>query len=360
MFSLETGHLCVQLRAFRRPVSQLVGPRWSATLVPCWSNAATNAGSTAAGGPTRTCSPPSASSRVLWDLSIEGVDERVLQTRPSPEQWSIAEYADHVRETLFGARFLVDSAVSSPGVDLGSAPPSRFETTARRVDLPAVLDRMGDEAEQLRDRLRATPVDEWPLATVTFDGRTVDLGWIGRHAIHDASHHLHDVGRIRVGLGARGAQAGGHRLAPRGVGRGRAQARGRGVHRRMVGRGRRHAGRPPPPRPTVPGVVPLEHRGHRRAPGRGPPDRSRPGRREHHCRPGLDWATLRPGTIVRIGGVLAEISSHATPCAKNAQWFADRAFSRIDHDVNPGLSRLYASVLEPGPVAVGDRVVVEP
>ena len=75
---------------------------------------------------------------------------------------------------------------------------------------------------------------------------------------------------------------------------------------------------------------------------------------------GLDWATLRPGTIVRIGGVLAEISSHATPCAKNAQWFADRAFSRIDHDVHPGLSRLYASVLEPGPVAVGDQVVVEP
>lgn len=75
---------------------------------------------------------------------------------------------------------------------------------------------------------------------------------------------------------------------------------------------------------------------------------------------GIDWATIRPGVRLSIGPVLAEISAYATPCAKNARWFADRDFRRIDHDRFPGSSRAYAWVLEGGPVAPGDDVVVEP
>ncbi len=55
-----------------------------------------------------------------------------------------------------------------------------------------------------------------------------------------------------------------------------------------------------------------------------------------------------------------EISAYATPCAKNARWFADGDHRRIDHDRAPGWSRLYATVLRPGVVAVGDEVVAEP
>jgi MOSC domain-containing protein YiiM len=75
---------------------------------------------------------------------------------------------------------------------------------------------------------------------------------------------------------------------------------------------------------------------------------------------GIDWAGLRPGTILRIGAVSMELSAHATPCAKNAQWFSDRRFARIDHDEHPGWSRLYASVRTPGSIRVGDEVEVEP
>ena len=67
------------------------------------------------------------------------------------------------------------------------------------------------------------------------------------------------------------------------------------------------------------------------------------------------------GTVISIGAdVTIELSAYATPCAKNAAWFVDRDFRRMLHDTNPGWSRIYATVLEPGRIRTGDQVVVEP
>ena len=55
----------------------------------------------------------------LWDGYLDGADDRVLHTRPSPEQWSIAEYTQHLGETLWAMRFLVAVARETPGHDLG-------------------------------------------------------------------------------------------------------------------------------------------------------------------------------------------------------------------------------------------------
>jgi MOSC domain-containing protein YiiM len=75
---------------------------------------------------------------------------------------------------------------------------------------------------------------------------------------------------------------------------------------------------------------------------------------------GIDWTTIRPGVQLAVGEVLAEISAFATPCTKNAQWFSDRNFRRIDHTGHPGWSRAYAWVRRGGTIAPGDQVVVEP
>ncbi len=75
---------------------------------------------------------------------------------------------------------------------------------------------------------------------------------------------------------------------------------------------------------------------------------------------GLSWSTIRPGTVLEIGIVLAEVSSYADPCSFNARWFSDRKFSRIDEDRYPGWGRIYAWVLRPGSIHVGDAVKVEP
>jgi len=73
---------------------------------------------------------------------------------------------------------------------------------------------------------------------------------------------------------------------------------------------------------------------------------------------GLPWSDVTPGVRLSIGTVLCEVSSYAVPCAQNARWFSDRAFSRIHHSNGP-YSRVYATVLEPGQVATDDRVILE-
>ena len=75
---------------------------------------------------------------------------------------------------------------------------------------------------------------------------------------------------------------------------------------------------------------------------------------------GLDWSLLTPGAQLLVGSVLLQVTAYAIPCAKNARWFNDRDFRRMAQEVNPGRSRLYASVLVEGVVATGDAVTLEP
>lgn len=74
---------------------------------------------------------------------------------------------------------------------------------------------------------------------------------------------------------------------------------------------------------------------------------------------GLDWSQVTPGVRMRIGTVVGDISSYAVPCHQNARWFSDRRFQRIHHSNGP-ISRLYATVIEPGTITAGDQVVLEP
>jgi MOSC domain-containing protein YiiM len=73
---------------------------------------------------------------------------------------------------------------------------------------------------------------------------------------------------------------------------------------------------------------------------------------------GLDWSLLATGARLELGSVVIEITDYATPCSKNARYFADGRFQRMSQKRHPGWSRLYARVLTPGHVAVGDSVVL--
>jgi hypothetical protein len=72
---------------------------------------------------------------------------------------------------------------------------------------------------------------------------------------------------------------------------------------------------------------------------------------------GLPWADVRPG--VRLRSVLCQVMAYAVPCKQNARWFSDGRFQRIHHSNGP-ISRVYALVLEPGSIAIGDDAVLEP
>jgi MOSC domain-containing protein YiiM len=74
---------------------------------------------------------------------------------------------------------------------------------------------------------------------------------------------------------------------------------------------------------------------------------------------GLDWSSLAPGARLALGGeALVEIASYTTPCKVIAASFTGGDFKRISQKLRPGHSRLYARVLRPGRLAVGDIVRV--
>lgn len=58
-----------------------------------------------------------------WRTSVSGLTFSELHRRPLSDRWSIAEYANHVREVLFGMRFLLDVAVGQQGTDHGHPSP---------------------------------------------------------------------------------------------------------------------------------------------------------------------------------------------------------------------------------------------
>ena len=134
-----------------------------------------------------------------WRKVVSGLTSDQLHGRPVPEMWSIAEYVDHVREVLFGMRFLLDTAVTQPGTDLGEPPETRFDPEPRVVDIEVALSGIDREASALRDQLAKLPGSGWH-SKVTAGGDEVDACWIARHAVHDATHHLLDVDRLRVAL----------------------------------------------------------------------------------------------------------------------------------------------------------------
>ncbi len=71
----------------------------------------------------------------------------------------------------------------------------------------------------------------------------------------------------------------------------------------------------------------------------------------------FDWKYLMPGARLRLGSeVLIEITGFAPPCWKNARWFTDGDFSRLDETLHPGSGRAYARVLAGGTIRQGDSV----
>lgn len=74
---------------------------------------------------------------------------------------------------------------------------------------------------------------------------------------------------------------------------------------------------------------------------------------------GLDWSALKPGSRLTLADrVVLEITSYTAPCGNIAKSFRGGAIECLDQNIHPGRARLYARVLSPGTVAVGDQVTV--
>jgi MOSC domain-containing protein YiiM len=72
---------------------------------------------------------------------------------------------------------------------------------------------------------------------------------------------------------------------------------------------------------------------------------------------GIDWNTLEPGRQVSLGDeVVVEITRYTSPCNSISDSFCDGYFGRISQKLHPGFSRVYARVLRPGRIRIGQEV----
>jgi MOSC domain-containing protein YiiM len=72
---------------------------------------------------------------------------------------------------------------------------------------------------------------------------------------------------------------------------------------------------------------------------------------------GLDWASVQPDDVFRLGAeVLVQVTRFTSPCFNVREAFLDGAYARVSQKRHPGWSRVYARVLVAGEIAAGDSV----
>lgn len=135
---------------------------------------------------------------------VEPRVSRLVRLRPAPDVWSALEYACHVRDVLLIQRDRVLLAL------VEDAPSFARMYRDERVALAGYADEdPGDVANHLGMAAH--------LVARVFDGLTPaqlarpcvynfpaaarrDVAWLGRHAAHEASHHLGDVRAVLVNV----------------------------------------------------------------------------------------------------------------------------------------------------------------
>ncbi|HZT65209.1 MAG TPA: MOSC domain-containing protein [Acidimicrobiales bacterium] len=295
-----------------------------------------------------------------WSGATSGLDPSVLNRRPADAVWSTLEYGLHSALVTAMNRVGVEMILAEDGCRLPRPPalPDAAGSAALLLDREAVVDDIGREGSAFAEAARRAALGAWRHSG-DLAGDPLRADWLLFHAVHDATHHQLDVARGLASMGE-GTPAGVGTVFQINTSDGgvpklpvaAAQIGWRG----LVGdqqADRKHHGRPFQALCLWSAEVidELASQGHPIGPGKAG---------ENVTVSGLVWDSLRPGSLLRLGTALAEVSFAATPCAKQRAWFSDGDFGRIDYDRNPGLARWYAWVRQPGAVRVGDAVVVQP
>ena len=295
-----------------------------------------------------------------WAHTIQDVPDAKLRERPHPTTWSAIEYFDHsayvferMRLRLAASQTGDFTEANKLGPIIDAEPTDAVCTTS----FSEIREVMETNAAKLGMVIRG--VQNWE-APIPFRGSEMPASLVLRYAAHDCNHHLHDAGRVLAAVGAGVAHRTGTIT--------QISANGGGVNKQSIDeahvgyRGvqgdrqsnRKHHGR------VWQALCLYSQEIIERLQAEGNP--IHPGNvGENVTVAGLDWAVLRPGTIIKLGAeVVIELSASATPCAHNTPYFVNGNFNRMNHDHHPGWGRLYASVLVDGVIRRGDSVEVEP
>ena len=127
-------------------------------------------------------------------LTRDGVH---VATRPSPERWSILEYAGHVRDVLWSIRerIILASVLDTPA-PFGIFRDQRIDLGFHSLDEPSTVRAELEAARGIFVRTYAALPAGFGQRTMIYtypveSHRTID--WSAAQALHECEHHLTDI-----------------------------------------------------------------------------------------------------------------------------------------------------------------------
>lgn len=128
-----------------------------------------------------------------WQAVLTRADAR---ERPRAGEWAPLEYACHVRDLLavVGARVDLIVAADEPLFEDWDEDIAALDGAYARQDPATVSADLTLAAESLAGDLDRVTGDQWARRARRSSGGTYTLEQAARYVLHDARHHLHDVG----------------------------------------------------------------------------------------------------------------------------------------------------------------------
>ncbi len=129
-----------------------------------------------------------------WHDAFADTPDDRLRRRPAPEVWSPLEYAAHTRDVLRLHHMGIGMILEGTHPAFPSIPPDPpgADHGYNAQDPRTMLDELATAAGDLADLAGPARPEMWDR-TGEIGGVEHDAGWLLRHAVHDASHHLFDI-----------------------------------------------------------------------------------------------------------------------------------------------------------------------
>jgi hypothetical protein len=124
----------------------------------------------------------------------------LLRSHPVEDAWSALEYACHMRDVFEVQRERLAQALAEDTPRY--VPMGREERVVtdryNEQDAAQVAPAIAANAGQLAAAFEALSPDQWALTAIYNYPESTErtMVWLGQHTIHEAHHHLLDIGRI--------------------------------------------------------------------------------------------------------------------------------------------------------------------
>lgn len=121
--------------------------------------------------------------------------------RPSPDRWSVLEYACHVRDVhrVFGERVRLMLTEDVPRFPNWDQDETAVAERYGEQDPAVVAGELLDAAAAVADRYESVPPGAWGRRGIRSNGSEFTVESLGRYHLHDVVHHRWDVTGVRAG-----------------------------------------------------------------------------------------------------------------------------------------------------------------